>query len=67
MASNQKAGHARGKREEEPEESPTEKAHEEAEARREELDIDDILDEIDEVLEVNAAEFVRSYVQKGGE
>ena len=30
-------------------------------------DIDDILDEIDDVLEENAEEFVRSYVQKGGE
>jgi prokaryotic ubiquitin-like protein Pup len=30
-------------------------------------DVDDILDEIDSVLEVNAEEFVRSYVQKGGE
>ncbi len=27
----------------------------------------DLLDEIDEVLEVNAEEFVRCYVQKGGE
>jgi ubiquitin-like protein Pup len=26
-----------------------------------------ILDEIDEVLEENAEEFVRSYVQKGGQ
>jgi len=30
-------------------------------------DIDDLLDEIDEVLETNAEDFVRSYVQKGGE
>lgn len=30
-------------------------------------DIDDMLDEIDEVLESNAEDFVRSYVQKGGE
>jgi len=30
-------------------------------------DIDSILDEIDEVLEANSEEFVRSYVQKGGE
>ena len=30
-------------------------------------DIDDLLDEIDGVLEVNAEEFVKSYVQKGGE
>ena len=27
----------------------------------------DLLDEIDEVLEDNAEEFVRNYVQKGGE
>ncbi|MGH7239025.1 MAG: ubiquitin-like protein Pup [Candidatus Saccharimonadales bacterium] len=32
-----------------------------------EFDIDAILDEIDEVLEENAEEFVRSYVQKGGQ
>jgi ubiquitin-like protein Pup len=37
----------------------------EAQRRREELD--DLLDEIDEVLESNAEEFVRSYVQKGGQ
>jgi ubiquitin-like protein Pup len=30
-------------------------------------DVDDILDEIDSVLESNAEEFVRSYVQKGGQ
>jgi ubiquitin-like protein Pup len=30
-------------------------------------DIDDLLDEIDDVLETNAEDFVRSYVQKGGE
>jgi len=30
-------------------------------------DIDDLLDEIDSVLEENAEEFVRNYVQKGGE
>ncbi|MDH4309226.1 MAG: ubiquitin-like protein Pup [Acidimicrobiia bacterium] len=29
--------------------------------------IDDLLDEIDSVLEENAEEFVRNYVQKGGE
>ena len=28
---------------------------------------DELLDEIDSVLESNAEEFVRSYVQKGGE
>ncbi len=30
-------------------------------------DIDDLLDEIDDVLETNAEDFVRSYVQKGGQ
>lgn len=30
-------------------------------------DIDDLLDEIDEVLEVNSEEFVRSFIQKGGQ
>ena len=30
-------------------------------------DVDSILDEIDEVLEENAEEFVRSYIQKGGQ
>ena len=30
-------------------------------------EIDDLLDEIDEVLEENAEDFVRSYVQKGGQ
>lgn len=30
-------------------------------------DIDDVLDEIDDVLEENAEEFVKNYVQKGGE
>jgi ubiquitin-like protein Pup len=30
-------------------------------------DVDGLLDEIDAVLEVNAEEFVRGYVQKGGE
>jgi ubiquitin-like protein Pup len=30
-------------------------------------DVDGLLDEIDQVLETNAEEFVRGYVQKGGE
>ncbi|MCZ2839057.1 ubiquitin-like protein Pup [Modestobacter sp. VKM Ac-2985] len=41
----------------------------EAAERRQEMtdDVDSILDEIDGVLEENAEEFVRSYVQKGGQ
>ena len=30
-------------------------------------ELDDLLDEIDEVLEVNAEDFVKAYVQKGGQ
>jgi ubiquitin-like protein Pup len=30
-------------------------------------DIDSVLDEIDDVLESNAEDFVRSFVQKGGQ
>jgi prokaryotic ubiquitin-like protein Pup len=30
-------------------------------------ELDDLMDEIDEVLEDNAEEFVRNYVQKGGQ
>ena len=38
-------------------------------AHKAELDseVDSLLDEIDGVLEVNAEEFVRSFVQKGGQ
>ena len=41
----------------------------EVKERHEKLDddVDAILDEIDEVLEKNAEEFVRSFVQKGGQ
>ena len=44
-------------------------ATDEIQERREQLDedTDAILDEIDEVLETNAAEFVQAFVQKGGQ
>jgi prokaryotic ubiquitin-like protein Pup len=32
-----------------------------------ERELDDLLDEVDAVLEENAEEFVKAYVQKGGE
>jgi ubiquitin-like protein Pup len=52
--------------------SKTEEVIEEAPAKSEtgekiKAELDDLLDEIDEVLEVNAEEFVKSYVQKGGQ
>jgi len=37
------------------------------EGERIKAELDELLDEIDEVLESNAEEFVRSYVQKGGQ
>ncbi len=44
-------------------------ASEDVAERKERLDddVDAILDEIDEVLEENAEEFVRGFVQKGGQ
>lgn len=44
----------------------------EAPARSESADkikaeLDELLDEIDDVLETNAEDFVKSYIQKGGE
>ena len=30
-------------------------------------ELDDLLDEIDQVLETNAEDFVKSYIQKGGQ
>ena len=54
--------------------APSERENETADApttseKGEELkaDIDDLLDEIDEVLETNAEDFVKSYIQKGGQ
>jgi ubiquitin-like protein Pup len=56
------------RRTEEEQESETQTG-EEVRERQDKLtdDVDAILDEIDEVLEENAEEFVRSYVQKGGQ
>jgi ubiquitin-like protein Pup len=56
------------RREEEVDETQTAPS-EDVQERNEKLtdDVDAILDEIDEVLEENAEEFVRSYVQKGGQ
>ncbi|MHB8190054.1 MAG: ubiquitin-like protein Pup [Ferrimicrobium sp.] len=51
-------------REEATEETTTAKADRSEKLKAE---LDDILDEIDEVLEDNAEEFVRNYVQKGGQ
>lgn len=57
-----------GRRENEVEETEANVSGETQE-RQEKLtdDVDSILDEIDDVLEENAEEFIRGYVQKGGQ
>lgn len=49
--------------------APQEEAQDTPSARGEDVaeKIDELLDEIDTVLEENAEEFVKNYVQKGGE
>ena len=52
------------------EETATEEVSESDVAERKEMideDVDAILDEIDEVLESNAEDFVKSFIQKGGQ
>ena len=70
MPTRDTGGQQRGtRRADEVEEEPTPAATEEGTQRREKLsdDVDDILDEIDEVLEANAEDFVKAFVQKGGQ
>jgi ubiquitin-like protein Pup len=43
------------------------KASEQATTETSTEDVDDLLDEIDQVLEVNSEDFVRGFIQKGGE
>ena len=50
-------------KEEEVQEAPAEQASESNSTK----EVDDLLDEIDAVLESNAEDFVRAFVQKGGE
>ena len=69
MATKDTGGQRHTTRRGQDEETETEQGTEEVKERHEKLtdDVDAILDEIDEVLEENAEEFVRSYVQKGGQ
>lgn len=57
------------KRAEEPEDTTDVQSDEATKERKEQLDddVDSVLDEIDEVLEENSEDFVRSFVQKGGQ
>jgi prokaryotic ubiquitin-like protein Pup len=61
--------HKSPRKQTEQEEAPEVEARGEVAERKERLDddVDEILDEIDDVLEENAEEFVRGFVQKGGQ
>ena len=47
--------------------TPETKVAQEHDSKNLTAELDSLLDEIDEVLETNAEEFVKSYVQKGGQ
>ncbi|HEX5985225.1 MAG TPA: ubiquitin-like protein Pup [Nocardioides sp.] len=61
--------HKQTKKTSETEETPEVEANSDVAERKEQLDedIDAILGEIDDVLETNAEDFVKSFIQKGGE
>jgi ubiquitin-like protein Pup len=61
--------HKQTKKSSETEETPEVEASSDVAERKEQLDedIDAILGEIDDVLETNAEDFVKSFIQKGGE
>ncbi|MDQ2797802.1 MAG: ubiquitin-like protein Pup [Actinomycetota bacterium] len=63
------SGQSRPQRQHEDQVEETTEASSDVAERHEKLteDVDAILDEIDDVLETNAEDFVRSFVQKGGE
>ena len=60
-----KSGHAPQDAIEETEVSST--SHDSDRKAALDADVDALLDEIDDVLEVNAEQFVKSFVQKGGQ
>lgn len=61
--------HKQTKKSSENEEQTEASAHADVAERKEQLDedIDAILGDIDDVLETNAEDFVKSFIQKGGE
>lgn len=71
MATHDSGGQARSGRQRESAEqvSDTDTVDKDVTERQEKLseDVDAILDDIDEVLEANSEEFVRGFVQKGGQ
>lgn len=69
MASHDSGGQARSARQREQTDEAEDTVDASVTERNEKLseDVDAILDDIDDVLETNSEEFVRSFVQKGGE
>jgi len=72
MASRDTGGQSqsgKSRRDEDLDEGPAPEVNPKVAERQEKIteDVDDLLDEIDSVLEENAEEFVRGYVQKGGQ
>jgi ubiquitin-like protein Pup len=65
----QEGGQSQSGRAREDTDEVTAEANSDVAERQEKLteDVDNVLDEIDSVLEENAEEFVRGYVQKGGQ
>jgi ubiquitin-like protein Pup len=63
------SGQSRPQRQNETETEPSAESTTDVSERHEKLteDVDAILDEIDDVLETNAEDFVRAFVQKGGQ
>ena len=69
MATKDTGGQKRASRSDEEVDDVEATSTDEVQERHDKLtdDVDSLLDEIDGVLEENAEEFVRAYVQKGGE
>jgi ubiquitin-like protein Pup len=69
MAADERGGQQHANRDKEEVEEAAPEASSDLKERQEKLseDVDSMLDEIDEVLESNSEDFVRGFVQKGGQ
>jgi len=69
MATDERGGQQHASRQTEEVEEAAVEAATDLKERQEKIseDVDSVLDEIDEVLEANSEDFVRGFVQKGGE
>ncbi|MEY9856835.1 ubiquitin-like protein Pup [Catenulispora sp. EB89] len=69
MAADERGGQQHASRDKQEVEETATEASSDLQERQEKLseDVDSMLDEIDEVLEANSEDFVRGFVQKGGQ